>query len=175
MPIWITYSPLTWMIGRILSESSKKTVKPIMVLCKCHAADSFIKCYLTIPLYRATLWYPSSPSLKLLLTKFYWNLSYKSHTGVTHCIARISTVSNIVFDRFCSFFSHAISSPNIFVRSILLILNSSNNNNNNNNNNNGGAQAPWSEPPPLDTPQLYLQCLNLCICSFRSLVTKSII
>ena len=41
-------------------------------------------------------------------------------TGVTHCIARIPTVSNIIFDRFCSFFSRAISSPNIFLRSIFI-------------------------------------------------------
>ena len=46
-----------------------------------------------------------------------WNLSYRSHTGITHCIA---TVSNIIFDRFCSFFSRAISSPNIFLRSIFI-------------------------------------------------------
>ena len=61
-------------------------------------------------------------SLKLLLTKFYAKLGTLviGHTGVTHCIARIPTVSNIVFDRFCSFFSRSISSPNIFLRSIFI-------------------------------------------------------
>ena len=65
--IWVTYSPLTRMIGRILSESSKiLIVKLILVLCKFHAADPFIKCFLIksycLSLYGATLWSLSSPS-----------------------------------------------------------------------------------------------------------------
>ena len=86
---------------------------------------SFIKSY-CLSLYRATLWSLSSPSLHLIkvavikILRKTWNLSYRSHTGVTHCLARVPTVSNIVFDHFCSFFSRAIPSSNIFLRSIFM-------------------------------------------------------
>ena len=97
------------------------------------AADSFIKCFLIksycLSLFGATLWsllFPSIHLIEVALNKILhkiWNLSYKSHSGVTHCIARVPTTSSdIVYDHFCSFFSHAISSPNIFVDPSLLIL-----------------------------------------------------
>ena len=108
----------------------KDIPKANLVLCKFHASDPFIKCYLIksycLSLYGATLWSRTSPSLRLIevavnkILRKTWNLSYRSHTGVTHYIARIPTVSNIVFNRFCSFFSRAISSPNIFLRSIFI-------------------------------------------------------
>ena len=114
-------------IIRVIKDINRKAN---LVLCKFHAADPFIKCHLIksycLSLYGATLWSLSSPSLHLIevavnkIIRKTWNLSYRSHTGVTHCIARIPTVSNIIFDRFCSFFSRAISSPNIFLRSIFI-------------------------------------------------------
>ena len=130
--IWVIYSPLTWMIGKILSESSKiLIVKPIL-----YSANFMLLTSLSnVILLNLTVYLCMEPhcglchllhyiSLKLLLTKFYicktWHLSYRSHTGVTHCIARIPTVSNIVFNCFCSFFSHAISSPNIFLRYVFI-------------------------------------------------------
>ena len=101
--------------------------KANLVLCKFHAADSFIKCYLIksycLSLYGATLWSLSSPSLHLIevavnkIPRKTWNLSYRSHTGVTHCIARIPTVS---FPPFLFLLLSCFFSPNIFLRSIFI-------------------------------------------------------
>ena len=80
--IWVTYSPLTWMIGRILSESSKiLIVKPMLYSANfmlLTPSSNVILLNLTVYLCMEThcglchlLHYIS---LKLLLTKFYVKL-----------------------------------------------------------------------------------------------------
>ena len=49
-----------------------------------------------------------------------WNLPYKSHTGIVHCTAQIPTVTNLLYDHFCSLFSHSISSYSSFLRSVFV-------------------------------------------------------
>ena len=98
------------------------------IFCKFHEADPFIKCFLfksyCLSLYGATLWSLSSPSIRLIevalnkILQKVWNLSFKSHTWSVHCVAQIPTISNILHDCFCSFFSRAVSSSSSFVRSI---------------------------------------------------------
>ena len=84
------------------------------VLYKFTAVDPFIKSYLLksycLSLYGFPLWCLSSPSIKLIdialnkLLHRVWNLPYESHSGIVHCRARISHVSNFIFDHFCVFF-----------------------------------------------------------------------
>ena len=104
--------------------------KANFIFCKFHVADPFIKCFLfksyCLSLYGATLWSLSSPFIRLIevaLNKILWkvwNLSFKSHTEIVHCVAQIPTISNILYDRYCSFFSFLVLSPllPVFVRSI---------------------------------------------------------
>ena len=102
--------------------------KANFIFCKSHEADPFIKCFLfksyCLSLYDATLLSLSSPSIRLIevalnkLLQKVWNLSFKSHTGSVHCVAQIPTISNILYDCFCSFFSRAVSSSSSFVKSI---------------------------------------------------------
>ena len=80
--IWVTYSPLTWMIGRILSESSKiLIVKPILF----SANFMLLTPSSNVILLNLTVYLCMEPhyglcrllhytSLKLLLTKFYAKL-----------------------------------------------------------------------------------------------------
>ena len=100
------------------------------VLYKFSAADPFIKSYLLksycLSLYGCSLWSLSSPSIKLIeialnkLLRRVWNLPYQSHSGIVHCTARISHVSNFIFDRFCVLLSRSLSSPSGLVKSIFL-------------------------------------------------------
>ena len=100
------------------------------VLYKFSAADPFIKSYLLksycLSLYGCSLWSLSSPSIKLIeialnkLLRRVWNLPCQSHSGIVHCTARISHVSNFIFDRFCVLLSRSLSSPSGLVKSIFL-------------------------------------------------------
>ena len=106
-------------IIRVINDINRKAN---FVLCKLFAADPFVKCFLKS--YGITLWSLSSPSIRLIevalnkVLRKVWNLSNMSHTGIVHSIAQIPTISNILYDRFCSFFSHATSSFSILVRSV---------------------------------------------------------
>ena len=100
------------------------------VLYKFGAVDPFVKSYLLksycLSLYGCPLWSLSSPSIKLIeialnkLLRRVWNLPHHSHSGIVHCTAKISHVSNIICDRFCALFSRSLSSQSDFVRSIFL-------------------------------------------------------
>ena len=48
-----------------------------------------------------------------------WNLPRNSHTGILHCVAQVLTISNLLYKRFLSLYSHALSSS-FLVRSIFL-------------------------------------------------------
>ena len=112
-------------IIRVIKDMNRKAN---FIFCKFHAADPFIKCFLfksyCLSLYGATLWSLSSPSIRLIevalnkILQKVWNLSFKLHTGTVHCVAQIPTISNILYDHLCSFFSRAVSSSSSFVRSI---------------------------------------------------------
>ena len=100
------------------------------VLYKFGAVDPFVKSYLLksycLSLYGCPLWSLSSPSIKLIeialnkLLRRVWNLPHHSHSGIVHCTAKISRVSNIICDRFCALSSPSLSSQSDFVRSIFL-------------------------------------------------------
>ena len=57
-------------------------------------------------------------SLNKILRKV-WNLPRNSHTGILHCVAQVHTISNLLYKRFLSPYSHALSSS-FLVRSIFL-------------------------------------------------------
>ena len=95
-------------------------------------ADSlpFIKCFLIktycLSLYGCSLWSLSSPSIRIIEVAFnkllrkIWNLPYNSHTGIVHCTAKIHSVSNMLYDRFCSLHSFALSSSSSPIQSIFV-------------------------------------------------------
>ena len=71
------------------------------VLYKFSAADPFVKCFLIrsycLSLYGSSLWSLSSSSIRLIevalnrLLRKVWNLPYKSHAGIVHCIYHTDT------------------------------------------------------------------------------------
>ena len=96
------------------------------ILCTLSSADPFVKCYLVkCYLYGCTLWSLSTLSVKIIevsLNKILpkvWNLPRNSHTGILHCVAQVHTISNLLYKRFLSLYSHALSSS-FLVRSIFL-------------------------------------------------------
>ena len=65
----------------------------------------------------------SSPSIEVAFNKLLrkiWNLPYNSHTGIVHCTAKIHSVSNMLYDRFCSLHSFALSSSSSLIQSIFV-------------------------------------------------------
>ena len=88
----------------------------------------FVKCSLIqsycLSLYGCVLWSLRSPTLKTIEVTFnkilrkVWNLPRQSHTSVVHCVAQVSTISNLLFKRFSSLLSRAISSSSSLVRTI---------------------------------------------------------
>ena len=100
------------------------------VLCRFSALDPFIKCFLIktycLSLYGCSLWSLSSPSIRIIEVAFnkllrkIWNLPYNSHTGIVHCTAKIHSVSNMLYDRFCSLHSFALSSSSSLIQSIFV-------------------------------------------------------
>ena len=100
------------------------------VLYKFSAADPFLKCFLLksfcLSLYGSCLWSLSSPSIDLIeialnkLLRRIWNLPYNSHSGIVHCSARISTVRNMIYDRFCSLFSRSVSSQSPLLKLVFI-------------------------------------------------------
>ena len=98
------------------------------VLCTFSSADPFVKCYLIksycLSLYGCVLWMLHSPALKTIevalnkILRKVWNLPRQSHTSVVHCVAQVSTISNLLIKQFCSLFTRAISSSSCLVRTI---------------------------------------------------------
>ena len=126
-------------LGHILSydlddrEDILRAIKDInrkanSILCSFNAADPFTKSILIksycLSLYGCSLWSLSSTSLKLIevavnkLLRKIWNLTYNSHTGIVHCVARFDFVCNLVSKRFCSFIQRSLSSEYQLIRSI---------------------------------------------------------
>ena len=100
------------------------------VLCRFSALDPFIKCFLIktycLSLYGCSLRSLSSPSIRIIEVAFnkllrkIWNLPYNSHTGIVHCTAKIHSVSNMLYDCFCSLHSFALSSSSSLIQSIFV-------------------------------------------------------
>ena len=124
-------------LGHILTYNSDiiRAVKDMnrkanSVLCRFSALDPFIKCFLIktycLSLYGCSLWSLSSPSIRIIEVAFnkllrkIWNLPYNSHTGIVHCTAKIHSVSNMLYDRFCSLHSFALSSSSSLIQSIFV-------------------------------------------------------
>ena len=94
------------------------------------SADPFVKCYLVkcycLSLYGCTLWSLSTSSVKVSLNKLLrkvWNLPRNSHTGILHCVAQVHTISNFLYKRFLSLYSHASSSSLLVGLSFLILHN----------------------------------------------------
>ena len=51
-----------------------------------------------------------------------WNLPFKSHTAIVHCVAYIFPICNLIFHRFNKIisYSHALSHSSAIVKSIFL-------------------------------------------------------
>ena len=85
--------------------------KANFVLCTFKSADPFVKCFLIkaycLSLYDCTLWCLSCKS-------------FKSHTAIVHCVARIFPIWNLIFHRFNKLYSHAISHSSAIVKSTCL-------------------------------------------------------
>ena len=101
------------------------------LLCAFHAADPFVKCYLLksfcLSLFGCSLWSLSSSSIRVIevalnkLLRKLWNLPRNSHSSIVHCVAEIDTISSMVYSRFCSRLSTAVSSSSSLVRSVLIV------------------------------------------------------
>ena len=80
--------------------------------------------YRFVSLYGSVLWLASSPDIKLIEAAMnhhlrqIWKLPRNSHTAVCHCLGQVSSIGNILFKRFQSFYSSALSSSSPLVVSI---------------------------------------------------------
>ena len=69
-------------------------------------------------------WSLSSSSIKIIevalnkILRKVWNLPRHSHTAIVHCVALVPTVCNLLYKRFCSLYSCALSSSSLLVKSI---------------------------------------------------------
>ena len=102
--------------------------KANFVLCTFKSADPFVKCFLIkaycLSLYDCTLWSLSCKSLLQVainnVFKKVWNLPFKSHTAIVHCVSRIFPICNLIFHWFNKLYSHAISHSSAIVKSTFL-------------------------------------------------------
>ena len=82
-----------------------------------YTVQSFIKTFLLkcycLSLYGCCIWSLCAPSLHVIiyieiaLNKI-WHLPACSHTGIVHCVAKVKTISNLLYHRFHSFISRAL-------------------------------------------------------------------
>ena len=137
--ICLTYSDQVLHLGHILTNGLDDTadilratreinIKANFLLHTLHSTDVLTKTFLfksyCLPLYGCSLWSLGSPSIKTIdvalnkILRKVWKLPSRSHTGVVHCVARVSTISNILFQRFHSLLSKASSSSSTLIRTI---------------------------------------------------------
>ena len=112
-------------IVRVVKDMNRKANT---VLCTFGSADPFVKCFLIksfcLSLYGCTLWSLSSSSIKIIevalnkILRKVWNLPHHSHTAIIHCVALVPTICNLLYKRFCSLYSCALSSSSLLVKSI---------------------------------------------------------
>ena len=80
--------------------------KANFVLCTFKSADPFVKCFLIkaycLSLYDCTLWSLSCKSLHVIqvainnVFRKVWNLPFKSHTAIVHCVYRIFPICHLI-------------------------------------------------------------------------------
>ena len=93
-----------------------------------HAADPLVKTFLLqcycLSLYGCCLWSLNCPSIRLLeialnkILRKIWHLPPRSHTAIVHCVAQVNTISNLLYQRFQSFISRALSSSSPLIRTV---------------------------------------------------------
>ena len=92
--------------------------------CTYPSIKSFLLKSFCLSLYGSVLWLASSPDIKIIETAMnyhlrqIWKLPRNSHMAVCHCLGQVSSVGNILFKRFQSFYSSALSSFSPLVVSI---------------------------------------------------------
>ena len=137
--VLLSYSNHVVHLGHLLTDSLSDT-KDVMrvvkdlnrkanfMLCTFHAAYPFVKTFLLqcycLSLYGCCLWSLNCPSIRLLeialnkILRKIWHLPPRSHTAIVHCVAQVNTISNLLYQRFQSFISRALSSPSPLIRTV---------------------------------------------------------
>ena len=113
-------------IVKVLKDMNRKANS---ILCLFNFADPFCKCFLIqsycLALYGCQLWSLSSKNISLLevalnkILRKVWKLPSHSHTSIVHCVSRIPSISDIVFQRFFSFFNRNVVSSYSIISQIL--------------------------------------------------------
>ena len=137
--VLLSYSNHVVHLGHLLTDSLSDTkdvmrvvkdlnCKANFMLCTFHAADPFVKTFLLqcycLSLYGCCLWSLNCPSIRLLeialnkILRKIWHLPPRSHTAIVHCVAQVNTISNLLYQRFQSFISRALSSPSPLIRTV---------------------------------------------------------
>ena len=115
-------------IIRVVKDMNRKANT---VLCTLGSADPFVKCFLIksycLSLYGCTLWSLASSSIKIFevalnkILRKVWNLPHHSHTASVHSVALVPTVCNLLYKRFCTLYSCALSSSSLLVKSRIVM------------------------------------------------------
>ena len=110
----------------IIRAMKDMTRKANFVQCVFPFADLSIKNFLVkqfcLSMYGSTLWYLSCKNLHIIecaLNKIFrriWNLPPHSHIRIVHCVSNIQSVSNMLYMRFHSMLSCAVSSLSPLVK-----------------------------------------------------------
>ena len=110
----------------IIRAMKDMTRKANFVQCVFPFADLSVKNFLVkqscLSMYDCTLWYLSCKNLRIIecaLNKIFrriWNLPPHSHTRIVHCVSNIQSVSDMLYMRFHSMLSHAVSSLSPLVK-----------------------------------------------------------
>ena len=132
----LSYSDHVVHLGHILTNDLDDSIditrdvkdlnrKANFLFCTFHAADPFVKTFLfqcyCLSLYGCYLWSLNCSLIETALNKILrkiWHLPPRSNTAIVHCVARVSTISNLLYHRFQSFHSRALSSSSSLIRNI---------------------------------------------------------
>ena len=97
--------------------------------CAYPSIKSFLLKSFCLSLYDSVLWFASSPDIKIIETAMnhhlrrIWKLPRNSHMAVCHCLGQVSSIGNILFKHFQSFYSSALSSSSpLYLYLYLMIL-----------------------------------------------------
>ena len=92
--------------------------------CAYPSIKSFLLKSFCLSFYDSVFWLASSPDIKIIETAMnhhlcrIWKLPRNSHMAVCHCLGQVSSTGNILFKRFQSIYSSALSSSSPLVVSI---------------------------------------------------------
>ena len=137
--VLLTYSEQIIHLGHILSKTLDDSAdimratrdmnrKANSLIYTFQSIDPFIKTFLLksycLSLYGCCIWSLCAPSLRVIevalnkILRKIWHLPARSHTGIVHCVAKVQTISNLLYHRFHSFISRALSSSSMLIRTI---------------------------------------------------------